>query len=303
MISLTPDFRQKIADALHEQRANYGGTDAQYAKQYDINGSIYSRLKGGEELEGLLRDSKWIEIGQRLDVNPYQRQWKMVNTEVHSNIMASAKMCQDNARSFMLVDDAGIGKSYSGKFLSRTLKNCFLIDGSQAKGKTEFIRLFARTLGVDDKMKIVAIKAKIKYILKVLPHPLVIIDEAGDLDDKTFLEIKEIWNATEGLCGWFMMGAEGLEEKVQRNINNKKPGFAETFSRFGERYNHIVPLGREEKTAFMRTLLTDVVAANITNKSLTKEIVNRCLKNDTGRISGLRRAETLILLKDTQKTA
>lgn len=296
MITVTPEFKTNVLNALMAHRPNFDGSDVQYAKQYGINGAIYSRLKNGENPDGLVRDSKWLEMGLKLDVQKDSKKWVTVETQVYLEIYESVLFCQENAKSFMLVDGPGIGKTYTGKILARKLKNCFYIDGSQAKSKIEFIRLFARTLGIDDKGKIVQIKAQIKYILKILPNPVVIIDEAGDLDDKTFLEIKEIWNDTEGRCGWYMMGADGLENKVQRNINNKKPGFTEIFSRFGERYNHITPLDKNEKFSFYKKLITEVITANVQDRTKVSGIVQKCLKNDSGRISGLRRAEVLVLI-------
>lgn len=298
MIQVTPTFRQQVLNALLEQRSNYSGTDAQYAQKYGINSAVWSQLKKGKVIDGLLRDSKYMELGLKLDVSTQERKWVTVETKVFKEINEIVLFCQQNAKSFMLVDATGIGKTYTAKILSRKLQNCFYIDGSQAKGKTEFVRHFARTLGVDDTGRLATVKKQIKYYLKIMPNPVVIIDEAGDVDDKTFLEIKEIWNDTEGACGWLMMGAEGLQAKVERNITNRKPGFAEIFSRFGERYNHITPFEPNEKIHFYKKLITDVISANIKNRELVKEIVNKCLRNDSGQISGLRRAETLLLISE-----
>ena len=299
MIQITPEFRNNVLNALLVQRTNFSGTDVQYAKQFGINGAVFSQLKNGKSPDGLIRDAKWMEIGLKLDVSTQKRKWVTVETEVYREISDVVIFCQMNAKSYMLVDATGIGKTYTAKLLSRKLKNCFYIDGSQAKSKIEFIRLLARTLGIDDTGRIVKIKSQIKYYLKILPNPIVIIDEAGDLDDRTFLEIKEIWNDTEGQCGWMMMGADGLQNKVERNINNKKPGFTEIFSRFGEKYNHITPLEKTERSAFYKKLITDVITANIEDKTQVNSIVNKCLRNDSGKISGLRRAETLVLISKT----
>lgn len=299
MVQLPQNFKENVIAALFEARTRFSGSDAQFAKQYGLNAAVYSRLKklgDGEQIEGLVSDAKLLEVGLKLDVSTDSRQWQTVETDVFKAIHESVVFCQSYAKSMMLVDDAGIGKTYTARHLARTLSNCFYLDATQAKGKTEFIRMFARALGVDDKDKIVRVKKQIKYILRVLPRPVVIIDEAGDLDDKTFLEIKEIWNATEGCCGWFMMGADGLQHKVERNINNKKPGFTEIFSRFGERYNKIVPVEKSEKLAFYKKLISDVIRANMADISKLSEVVNKCLRNDSGKISGLRRAESLLII-------
>ena len=69
MIQVTPEYKKQVITELLNGRERFSGSDAQYAKQYGINGSIYSRIKSGDNLDGLLRDSKYLEIGQKFNVN------------------------------------------------------------------------------------------------------------------------------------------------------------------------------------------------------------------------------------------
>lgn len=297
MVQTSPDQKALIVNKLLEQRKNFDGTDQQYAKQWDINYSVFSRLKTEKVYDGLLREAQWLNLGRELDVEMDSRKWNMARTDVFSMIEADVLFCKDNAKAMICVDDCGIGKTYSAKHLSRNLKNCFFIDASQAKTKQQFIRLIAKTIGVDDRDKYVKVKANIKYALKMLPNPVVIIDEAGDLEYTAFLELKELWNATDKACGWYMMGADGLRRKIERGIQNKKVGYAELFSRYSERYSSIVPPDRNEKISFYKKLITEVLSVNMKNKTRLNEIVKRCLTNDeNGNIGGLRRAESLLIL-------
>lgn len=296
MISLTPEFKQKVAAALLAQRPNFDGTDQQFATQYGINGSVFSQIKNGRDLAGLLREAQWLSLGRMLDVALTERKWKMARTDVFTMIEEDVTFCQAHSKSLMFVDDCGIGKTYAAKYLARTLKNCFYVDGTQAKTKQQFVRLIARTVGADDKGRFVDVKANLKYVLRILPNPVVIIDEAGAPDYDALMEIMEFWNATEGACGWYLLGADGLRAKIERGIAGKKAGFAELFSRFNERYNSIVPTERSEKIGFYKKLITDVLSVNMKEKAAIPAIVKRCLTNDSGRISGLRRAESLAIL-------
>lgn len=297
MIQINPEQKQRIVGSLLEQRKNFDGTDQQFAKQWDINYSVFSRLKTTTDHSGLLREAQWLNLGRELDVTLDERKWNMARTDVFNMIEQDVLFCKDYAKGMICVDDCGVGKTFSAKYLSRSQKNCFYVDGSQAKSKQAFIRLIAKTIGVDDKDKYVKVKANIKYALKMLPNPIVIIDEAGDLEYTAFLELKELWNATDKACGWYMMGADGLRAKIERGIQNKKVGFAELFSRYSERFTAIAPHGRKEKIEFYRKLITDVLTVNMTDKSRLNEIVKRCLTNDeNGSIGGLRRAESLLIL-------
>lgn len=286
-----------IVAALMEQRKKFDGTDQQFAKQYDINHSVFSQLKNKQSYDGLLRESQWLNLGRELDVEIHREKWNVARTEVFTTIEEDILFCQHHAKAMICVDDCAIGKTFTAKYLSRTLKNCFYVDASQAKTKQQFIRLLAKTIGVDNSDKYVRVKANIKYALKTLPNPIVIIDEAGDLEYNAFLELKELWNATDKVCGWYMMGADGLRNKIERGINNKKVGYREIFSRFSERYTTIVPIDRAEKIGFYKKLITDVLSVNMKNKTKLNDIVRRCLVNDDdGNIGGLRRAETLLIL-------
>lgn len=297
MINITPEFKAKAVKALMEARKNYDGSDGQFAKQWGINSSVFSRLKNADNLDGLLRDAQWLNLGRELDVTLTERKWNMARTDVFTMIEEDVIFCQTYAKGKICVDDCGIGKTFSAKYLSRKLKNCFYVDASQAKTKQAFIRLIAKTIGVDNNDQFLKVKANIKYALKMLPNPVVIIDEAGDLEYNAFLELKELWNATDKACGWYLMGADGLRAKIERGISNKKVGYAELFSRYSERYTTVVPSDRNEKIGFYKKLITDVLSVNMTDKAKLNAIVRRCITDDgSGHIGGLRRAESLLIL-------
>jgi hypothetical protein len=295
MLQLPENFKTRALEALLEARKNYDGSDSAFAKTWNINSSVYSRIKNGEPTEGLLKDSHWIHIGRELGISTNERQWKMARTEVFTMIEQDVLFCKEYSKGRICVDDCGIGKTFTAKYLSRSIKNCFYVDASQAKSKQLFIRLIARQLGIDSTGKYVQVKSDLKYYIKMLPQPIIIIDEAGDLEYTAFLELKELWNATESACGWYLMGADGLRSKITKGISNKKVGFRELFSRYSERYTTIVPVDRREKTEFYKNMITQVLSVNMPNKAKLNEVVRRCLTtDDSGNIGGLRRAESLL---------
>lgn len=296
-LNITQEFKKEVVAALMSNRNNYDGSDSAFAKTWQINPSIFSRLKAGENPDRLLKDNQYLSIGRELGITTSERRWKTARTEVFTMIEEDILFCKENAKARICVDECGIGKTYTAKFLSRSLKNCFYIDASQAKSKQAFVRLLAKTVGVDHTGKYNEVKANLKYYLAFLPNPLIIVDEAGDLDYPAFLELKELWNSTENICGWYMMGADGLRAKIDKGIRNKKVGYREIFSRFSDRYTSVVPIDRHEKIAFYKKLIADVIGMNIGNKSQLNHIVSRCLTTDSeGNISGLRRAESILLL-------
>lgn len=288
-MNLTAEYKQQVRTALLERRENYGGTDAQFAKIYGLSGAIFSRLNKGE-IERIIADSQWLQIGRELDINTKKLSWKIVRTKVYNEIESSILFCQEYSVSMILVDDCGIGKTFSARNIVKTIKNAFYIDCSQAKSKQQFIKLFAKTLGIDIKGKYVDVKANLKYYLGQLNHPIIILDEAGDLEYTAFLELKELWNATDGFCGWFMMGADGLKAKIEKGINSKKVGYAEIFRRFSDEFIKLTPNGVADRKAFKYELLTQVAKANCKTSVDYERLVKQCLDKD----ASLTNLETLI---------
>ncbi|SFB81018.1 hypothetical protein SAMN05421780_101578 [Flexibacter flexilis DSM 6793] len=300
-MKLSEEFKEKVIVALMEQRENFGGSDAAYAKRYGISPAIYSRLKNGERAN-IIAESVLLNIGRELGIDLRERKWSVAETDVFKIISEDIVFCQQNAKARICVDDCGIGKTFSAKYLAKTRQNCFYVDASQAKTKQLFIRLLAKTIGIDSTGKYSEVKANLKYYTKQLIEPVIIIDEAGDLDYPAFLELKELWNATENACGWYLMGADGLRQKITSGIRTRKVGYRELFSRFSERYTTTVPTGVQDRRAFYKKLITDVLAANMSDSNHMSMIVNKCLENDSqGEIGGLRRAESLLLILENQQ--
>lgn len=295
-ISITTEFKEKIIIAMRERRKLYDGSNGAFAKTLGISAAIFSRLNNGENT-GILKATQWIMMAYALGVSMEDRKWNMARTEVFNVIEEEVQFCKAYSKARICVDDCGIGKTFSARYLSRTLKNCFYVDASQAKTKQSFIRLIAKTIGCESKGRYIEVKETLKFYLKSLTLPVVIVDEAGDLDYDAFLELKELWNATEHCCGWFMMGADGLRAKIERGITNKRVGYAEIFSRYSEKFTTIVPRERQERNAFYKKLITDVLSANNCDPIQINAIAKRCLLNDSGgHIGGLRRAESLLIL-------
>lgn len=294
-MNLDDNFKEKVLAELLKVRSNYTGTDTVFANQYEINPSVFNRMKRGN-ITGLLRDTQWLAIGRKLNIRKVEKSWNTARTEVFQRIEEEVVFCKEFSKARIFVDDCGIGKSYVAKHLSRTLKNCFYLDASQAKTKSNFIRLLARTVGADTNGKISEILENVKYYISILPQPIIILDEAGDLDYGAFLAIKELWNATENQCGWYMMGAEGLKAKINKGINGKKVGYREIFSRFSDKYSSVVPVEKYEKIQFFKKLVEDVLTVNMEDKSNLSEIIAKSLIDINGNYGGLRRAESLLIL-------
>lgn len=298
MLQISQEFKKKVATELLNDRKMYGGSDASFAKKWGINKAVFSRIKKGET-EGILSDAAWLNMGAKLDVTMSDKKWITARTDVFNLIEEEITFCKQYSKSLICADECGIGKSHTAKYLSRTLQNCFYIDCKQAKSTQLFVRTLAKTIGVDNQGRYAEIKENLKYYLSILENPVIITDDVGYVHYSTYMELLELIDATEGTCGWYQIGDDSLKEKIERGINSKKVGFRAMFSRNGNRYTSIVPEGnKNEKIAFYKKLLRDVLTVNAKNGENVDTLVMKCLRSDNNNLLGdLRRAESLLRLQ------
>lgn len=297
MLTVTTEFKRKVLTALSEIRQNFTGADGAFAKKWDLNGSVYSRVKNGDLENNLVSPAKWIEIGRKLNVSTNERKWNFAKTDVFIQIETEVQFCKNYAKAMVFVDDCEIGKSFACKYLAGTLQNCFYVDASQVESKILIIKAIARAVGVDGDGRLAEIKARIKYALQEMPNPIVIIDDPSGWKFELFLLLKEFWNATENVCGWYLIGDDSLQSLIDRGITNKKPGIRAFFSRFSSNYSRVTPTDENKKQDFYLKLITNVLNVNMVNKSNLQQLVKRCLTvTHAGQIGGLRRAESLLIL-------
>lgn len=267
---ITKDIQSKILIAMQAARENFQGSDAKFAVSIGINAAQYSRVKNGDT-DKVLSDAMWISIARKLGVNlTNSPEWKTANTPVYQFINAQLELCQNQSVSAILCDLSDIGKTYTAKQYAKTHKNVIYVDCSQVKSKQKLVRFIAKEFGVGSMGRYSDVYEDLVFYLKTLPTPLIIFDEAGDLQYDAFLEIKALWNATEMACGYYMMGADGLKEKMRRAMEGKKVGYTELFSRFGKRYGKVVPAGKEECEKLLQTSAAMIIKANASNVDVNK---------------------------------
>lgn len=258
---ITTEIKNKIMAAISAARRNYP-SDAKHASSLGITTSVYSAVKNGQT-DRVLSDSNWISIARKLGVSLRgEIEWKAANTPAFQYITAQLELCQQSSLSGILCDLPNIGKTFTARCYVQNHRNAVYIDCSQVKTKLKLIRKIAAEFGVDAKGRYADVYDDLVYYLRGIDNPLVILDEAGDLQYEAFLELKALWNATERCCGWYMMGADGLKAKINRSIECNKVGYAEMFSRYGDRYSRITPDDGREREAFLKEQARVVAKVN-----------------------------------------
>ncbi len=247
---ITTDIKNKILAAIKANRTNYP-SDAKHAASLGITTSVYSAVKNGQT-DRVLSDANWISIARKLGVGLRgEIEWKAAKTPTFQFITTQLEACQSSGISAILCDLPNIGKTFTARHYVKTHPNAIYIDCSQVKTKLKLVRKIAAEFGVDSKGRYADVYEDLVFYLRSIDSPIIILDEAGDLQYEAFLELKALWNATERCCAWYMMGADGLKEKINRSIECKKVGYTEMLSRYGDRYSKVTPDDSKDRTKFL----------------------------------------------------
>lgn len=258
---MTTETRQRIADAIKGHRPNYP-SDAKHAASLGVTTSAYSMIKAGQT-ERVLSYANWISIARKLGVGLRgEPEWRAARTETFDFITAQLETCQGGGLSAILCDIPNIGKTFTARHYVKTHANAVYVDCSQVKTKLKLVRRIAGEFGVDAKGRYADVYDDLVYYLRGIDRPLIVLDEAGDLQYEAFLELKALWNATERCCAWYMMGADGLKEKINRSIECRKVGYTEMLSRYGDRYSRVTPDDGKERQRFLLEQARRVASLN-----------------------------------------
>ncbi|MDY5858147.1 MAG: ATP-binding protein [Porphyromonas sp.] len=285
-MELTAEIKGRILEGIKSDRPNYT-SDSKHATALGISPSVYVALKQGKT-DKQLSEANWLSIARRLGLalRPHE-EWQAVETATYLYIKGQLEACQHRSLSGLLCDEPNIGKTFTARLYAKMHRNVAYIDCSQVKTKRQLIRQIAREVGLGTNGKYYEMYNDLIYCLQTMHEPLIILDEAGDLQYEAFLELKALWNATEGHCGWYMMGADGLRAKIRRNIEGEKVGYTEIFSRFGNRFNRVTPENEKERLAFELTQAMQVALANAPEGVDSKALAKRS--------GGLRRVYTEVM--------
>lgn len=272
-MELTNEIKDRIREAITADRENYP-SDNRHSVSLGISASVYNAIKKGN-YEKQVSEANWICIARRLGVVlKKEMAWTAAETPTFVFISEQLALCQQGSISAILCDMPNIGKTYTARIYAQSHRHAVYVDCSQVKTKLKLVRHIAKEFGVGCNGRYGDVYADLVAYLRTIDTPLVILDEAGDLQYEAFLELKALWNATERCCAWYMMGADGLKEKIERAIEGKKVGYTEMLSRYGDTYSRVTPEDGKEREKFLKAQAMIVAKLNAPKGADIRSIVN-----------------------------
>jgi len=277
-------IEQQIAEALMADRqASAFDSDARYARNKGITPVDFSNIKKGKYLANpqLISRQKWAMIARAVEFKaPDSHHIATASTRVYQYLAGQLDVCRQMSFTVMMVDEPGIGKTHvCREYARKHAGRVFYINCSDSPGKTRFVEALARVLGLVRERTIEdTFHTCVQYLTTFLQKPLLILDEAGDLEQTAILMVKRLYNATENHLGIYMVGSDGLKTRFKQGLKLEKNGYTELMSRMGARFSRCTPekqQGAQRMKDFMREEARAVCLANgIDDEQTISEIIN-----------------------------
>lgn len=223
----------KIVEQINAQAAKSGWSAAKVANLAGVaKGTISAMVNNRWES---ISDELWQKVSKALDYNP--KQWNVAPTKDFRKLTAIFKKAQKNSLAVGVSYHPGSGKSAAGKSYANETDFAFYLNCAEHFTKRLFLVKLAKAMGLDvEGYRTLDIIERIIDELSKQRNPLVIFDEIDKLADRTLMFFIEFYNRLEDKCGFVLMGAPFLRERIEKGVRKDKMGFREIFSRIGRKF-------------------------------------------------------------------
>ncbi len=211
----------------------------------------------------LLSDKKWIEIANKIGFD-LSSDWGVAETDTFLILSSMFDFCKNHSATAAFCDFAGIGKSFAANTYADRHSHVYVLEGSKAEKKGNFIRSLATIVGVANRGSLdFMLEQSIKELKSNrMNKPLLIFDEAGDFSPGVYKLLKRLYNELEDMCGMIFIGAEDFKINIQKGIRQQKNAFAEVWSRIGGKASSAIDTDITKRVDFYKRQTLAICEAN-----------------------------------------
>lgn len=176
--------------------------------------------------------------------------WTIVETRVYRRMHSLLRDAQENALMLAVTGDAGCGKSEAVRGYAAANRNVYGLLCSECWSCRRFLRELLQSVGVKRQGGTVADMAD--GIVRALGHrenPLVVLDEADKLSERSLCLLVSLQNRLEGRAGIVLCATDYLEKRIRQGIRTNRKGYRELYSRIGSRFIPLQAVNGEDIAA------------------------------------------------------
>ncbi len=238
--------KERIKQALEQYKEIKGGGNKASAILGISPATISKVLNDKWET---IADSMWRELKAKLGLG--RNEWQVVETQAYNKMIEHLNDAKYSSQVIGVIGSAGSGKTQAIKHYAQSHAEVFNVSCSEYFSRKVFLsKLYQSMGGSPAGMNTPELVDAIADKLRVAEFPLIILDEADKLKDNVFQFLISLYNILEERCGMLLCATDYLERRMLRGVQNKRCGFAEVYSRMGDKFQYL-PLPSLEDVALV----------------------------------------------------
>ncbi len=234
--------KERIVAELQRQKPLRGGSQNKLAKFCGISEAYMSLIMNGKW--ETISDGMWRGIRSALGMSA--KLWETAETQQYKVMWEKLSFAQSKAQVLAIVGCAGSGKTHSIEEYCRHNKDAYNISCADYLTPRTFLKLLCKTIGINSSGSIYEMVESIISEMKHKPNPLLILDEADKLNNKTLYFFISFYNRLKKRCGMVLCATEYLSYRIRRGAENKSKGLEEIYSRIGKNFTTLPQVNDED---------------------------------------------------------
>lgn len=153
--------------------------------------------------------------------------YKIIETRNFQKLTRICTEAKKHSRLLAVTGRSGFGKTTALKSYARNTKNVFYILAKDILSRKGLLKAIANALSVEVQGNIETLLENIVNKINAIDSPLLIIDDAGKINDGNYRNIQLLYDETEGKAGIVLAGTPFLKDYINKMVFKGKYGFDE----------------------------------------------------------------------------
>jgi DNA transposition AAA+ family ATPase len=248
--ALTTKTKDSIVEALQQYINEHKISQAELARQIEISPAYLSTILNCKYYTKVndknqpIPDSWFIKIAQQVGFSISKEYWFTIPTVQFMQMISTLKNAKETGATAMIIGTSGYGKTKAiDQFVKNSPDCTYRITVSSLYRLYDIVNELGEKVGLQDmnltrsngsslKIRVDRIVKKLKEVKAQGKKPVIIFDEAENLEASVLKMIKGLYDALQGNCSIVMIGTEQLVVKLLNSKKRQRDGIPQLYRRF-----------------------------------------------------------------------
>lgn len=241
--------KQNVMAAVEQYLTRHSMTAAELARKSGVNNSYLSLMRqgnfetdagGGKKVE--IADRYFAMLARTVGYELRKSYWEVVPTVQLKQILAALEDARNYGATCVITGETGSGKTFvCGLFQRNYPLDCHVITVGSSDNIGDLLEKICEQLGIPtEKTKSKTLRAVARRLQNLRfdgLRPVLVFDEAEYMKQPALCNLKELYDALNGVAGLVLLGTDQLIRNIERMKRKNRDGIPQLYRRikFGYR--------------------------------------------------------------------